>query len=165
MQFQQMEFLTDVAGRADFSPQAIKISERERADLVLRDFADLEEVEVAKSRRRGHWDHAGHDNSAEAMREDARLMDRRREEVFGLYEGAGRPLTDREALALTSYPEVNCVQPRITELVQAGRLFEFGKKRCAVTGKRVRVCAIALDRGGQETAVFRAWKKVVKEEA
>lgn len=137
------------------------VSARERAERVLRGFADLNSIGLVKPRSLIHFDHEVHSNSLASLREDASRLSVRREEVFSVFEMYERPLTDREVLELTAYTEVNCVQPRITELVKAGRLFEFGKKRCRWTGKRVRVCAVSLNRSGRETKVFRAWKTVL----
>ena len=49
-----------------------------------------------------------------------------------------RAYTDREIAAGMGFPDMNCVRPRITELVEAGLLREQDSVRCPVTGKTVR---------------------------
>lgn len=39
-------------------------------------------------------------------------------------------------------PDMNCVRPRVTELIKKGLLWELGSTRCAVTNKTVRIVAI-----------------------
>lgn len=139
-------------------------SDRDRARCVLLRFANLSRIRLAKDPGRMHFDHETHANFLEVLRSESGRLAARREEVYAVLEAAGRPLTDREVLAETSYPELNCVQPRITELIKSGMLFEFGRTKCGVTGKTVRVSAIALDREGRETAVFAAWKQLLEVE-
>jgi hypothetical protein len=46
--------------------------------------------------------------------------------------------TDRQIAAQLAMPDMNCVRPRITELVARHLLREVDSVRCPVTGKRVR---------------------------
>lgn len=52
-------------------------------------------------------------------------------------------MTDRECAEFLGYPHKSAVQPRITELVQKGVLTEAGEKRDDVTGRTVRIVALA----------------------
>lgn len=55
-----------------------------------------------------------------------------------------RPWTDREIAAGLGYTDMNCVRPRITEMVSAGLLIEADSVRCPCTGKTVRRVAPVL---------------------
>ena len=83
-----------------------------------------------------HTAHMIHDNSIEAFhtidRHTRKLM------VLACYERAGRPLTDREVQQMLGFSERNHVQPRISEAVKSGDLFECGKVK--ENGRSVRVC-------------------------
>lgn len=46
--------------------------------------------------------------------------------------------TDREIAARMGYPDMNCVRPRLTEMVQWGLLIEADAILCPLTRKRVR---------------------------
>jgi predicted HTH transcriptional regulator len=56
----------------------------------------------------------------------------------------GQAMTDREVKNNLSLPDMNCVRPRITELVKDGLLLEVGSKKDEATGRTVRVCRRAL---------------------
>ncbi len=58
-----------------------------------------------------------------------------------------RPWTDREVAARMEFPDMNCVRPRITELVEQGLLHEVDSVRCTITGKTVRRTAPAFQQG------------------
>lgn len=62
--------------------------------------------------------------------------------VYGAFVGAIF-LTDRQAKERLGEADMNAVRPRITEMVDSGVLVECGKMKDEVTGKTVRVCAIA----------------------
>ena len=55
-----------------------------------------------------------------------------------------RPMTDREIKEELFLQDMNCVRPRITELVKDGLLLEVGSKKDKVTGRTVRVCRRTL---------------------
>ena len=48
------------------------------------------------------------------------------------------PRTDREVMQGLGFTEPNSVRPRLTALIQRGRLMEVGSIECPVTHKRVR---------------------------
>jgi hypothetical protein len=54
-----------------------------------------------------------------------------------IYSGAG--LTDRAIAQRLNFGDMNCVRPRITELINAGWIEECGNVRCVITGKQVRM--------------------------
>jgi len=47
--------------------------------------------------------------------------------------------TDRQVMSEMFFPDMNCVRPRITELLKAGFLEEVGKAKCFITSKSVRL--------------------------
>jgi hypothetical protein len=47
--------------------------------------------------------------------------------------------TDRQVAGEMLYPDMNCVRPRITELIKGGFLEEVGKTKCSITNKSVRL--------------------------
>lgn len=53
------------------------------------------------------------------------------------------PATDREVQAGLGFAERNSVQPRITELVKRGKLEEVSSVKCHITGRQVRMVAVA----------------------
>lgn len=85
---------------------------------------------------------AVHDHSLEAydaLRANTGGLSRRCGEILDALRRFGRPATDRAVMQMLSMPDMNCVRPRITELVKAGALAEAGEVICPVTGKRVRL--------------------------
>jgi hypothetical protein len=50
-----------------------------------------------------------------------------------------QPRTDRQIAQEMKFTDMNCVRPRITELIGAGLLRESGSITCPVTRKRVRL--------------------------
>ncbi|HWS31019.1 MAG TPA: DNA gyrase [Clostridia bacterium] len=54
-----------------------------------------------------------------------------------------RPMTAREIAHQLGYYDLNAVKPRITELVQAGTLFEAGSKHDIYTDRNVTIYAKA----------------------
>ena len=83
-----------------------------------------------------------HPNSIEAARKiDDKLS--RQARIIEVYRSAGRPLTDRQVKEALGLSEMNQVRPRITELVQAGRLREVGKYKDEYTRTSVRLVALA----------------------
>jgi hypothetical protein len=78
-----------------------------------------------------------HANSIAAYREEEPNLSRRAIAVLGWVRIFG-PHTDREIMEGMGFTEPNAVRPRITELIDAGKLMEVGSIRCPVTGKTVR---------------------------
>jgi predicted HTH transcriptional regulator len=78
-----------------------------------------------------------HDNSIQAYRAEETKLSRRADAVLAWITRHG-PHTDREVMEGMGFREPNAVRPRITELIESGRLMEVGNVRCPVTGKSVR---------------------------
>lgn len=57
--------------------------------------------------------------------------------------------TDREIMIGMGFTDMNMVRPRVTEAVDLGSLVEVGEKRCAITGKTVRIVDLSLDERGR----------------
>ncbi len=83
---------------------------------------------------------AVHANSARAYREETGPISKRAQAVLANVLAHG-PGTDREIASRMGYAHRSAVQPRISELISAGKLREVGKTRCRETGKQVRVAA------------------------
>lgn len=81
-----------------------------------------------------------HRNSqlAHAQEEANGRLGKRAATILKWLKANPRPYTDREVAARLGYPDMNCVRPRITELVQEGLLVEVDSVRCHITGKTVR---------------------------
>lgn len=79
-----------------------------------------------------------HANSLEAFR----TLDRRArsEAILTVYRDSMRPLTDRQVMEALGFHDANAVRPRITELLDAGKLCEVESAKDHVTGKTVRCC-------------------------
>ena len=71
----------------------------------------------------------------------AELTGDRHAAVLDLYRQNG-PLTDRQAAKLLAgdNADPNVARPRITELIDAGLLYEIGNTIDATTGRKVRIC-------------------------
>ena len=96
-----------------------------------------------------HLVHRMHDNSIRAYRgEEARLSARAQAVLEWIAEHG--PHTDREVMRGMGFSEPNAVRPRITELIEAGKLMEVGGIRCQVTGKTVRRVDIRRSRWEQQ---------------
>lgn len=78
-----------------------------------------------------------HPNSVECYHAEEAKLSRRALEVLRWITEHG-PHTDREVMAGLMFNEPNAVRPRITELIDAGKLMEVGDVTCQVTGKTVR---------------------------
>lgn len=78
-----------------------------------------------------------HDNSVQAYHEEEPKLSRRADAVLAWITRHG-PHTDREVMVGMGFSEPNAVRPRITELIERGKLMEVGDIMCSVTGKRVR---------------------------
>lgn len=96
-----------------------------------------------------HLVHGMHINSLDAYRAEEARLSRRAEAVLEWITEHG-PHTDREVMRGMGFKEPNSVRPRITELIEAGKLMEVGNVRCAVTGKSVRRVDIRRARWQQQ---------------
>jgi len=65
-------------------------------------------------------------------------LSRRQALIYAWLAAHPQPWTDREVAARLRFPDMNCVRPRITELVQMGLLAEVDSVRCPITRKTVR---------------------------
>lgn len=84
-----------------------------------------------------HVSHRLHDNSIQAYHAEEAKLSRRAQAVLEWITAHG-PHTDREVMRGMGFTEPNAVRPRITELIDAGKLMEVCSVRCPVTGKTVR---------------------------
>jgi DNA-binding Lrp family transcriptional regulator len=82
-----------------------------------------------------------HANSLAAYHSEADRLSKRAWLVLAYLQEHG-PLTDRQVMQGMGFSEPNCVRPRITELVEAGKLIEIKSVRCSITGKTVRVVGL-----------------------
>lgn len=78
-----------------------------------------------------------HANSIAAFHAEEARLSKRAEAVLAWITKHG-PHTDREVMQGMGFPDMNNVRPRITELIEQGRLMEVGDITCPVTRKRVR---------------------------
>lgn len=96
-----------------------------------------------------HVSHRLHDNSLAAYRAEEAKLSRRAQAVLVWITEHG-PHTDREVMRGMGFTDPNAVRPRITELIEAGKLMEVGDLRCPVTGKTVRRVDIRRARWEQQ---------------
>jgi hypothetical protein len=78
-----------------------------------------------------------HHNSRKAYEEERHNITKRQEDILTTIEMFG-PMTDRECLGYMDLPDMNCVRPRITELIDRGLLVQVDSVKCGVTKKTVR---------------------------
>lgn len=64
------------------------------------------------------------------------------EQILACIRDHGQAMIDREVRNVLRLDDMNSVRPRITELIDAGRLVECGQVRCPATGKQVRLVDI-----------------------
>lgn len=86
---------------------------------------------------------SAHENSIDSyheIRAEGKLS-KRQALILEWLSTRGEPLTDREVAAGMQFPDMNCVRPRITELIQLGLLHEHSSVICPITNKRVRKVA------------------------
>jgi len=90
-----------------------------------------------------HDAHRMHRNSLEAFEEEVRegSVSKRRELIFRSLM-PDRVLTDRQVMEAVHFTDMDTVRPRITEMIQDGRLEELGKTVCPHTRKMVRLVTI-----------------------
>jgi len=62
--------------------------------------------------------------------------------ILETYRSIHRPLTDREVLDDMGFRDMNCVRPRITELIRGGKLIEVDRRKDGLTGHLVRMVTI-----------------------
>jgi predicted HTH transcriptional regulator len=82
-----------------------------------------------------------HANSLAAYHSEADRLSKRAWLVLAYITQNG-PKTDRQVMEGMGFKEPNAVRPRITELVDAGKLVEVRSVKCPRTGKTVRVVGI-----------------------
>ena len=80
-----------------------------------------------------------HNNSIKTYYEEKRKLGKRATEIFVFMLGTDGCLTDRQIQLALGYAERNSVQPRITELIKSGHLYEVGRTKCQMTNKMVRL--------------------------
>lgn len=78
-----------------------------------------------------------HANSIDCYHAEETKLSKRAEAVYAWITEHG-PHTDREVAAGMGFSHRSAVQPRISELVESGRLMEVGNVKCPETGKSVR---------------------------
>ena len=83
---------------------------------------------------------------------DAKALSARALAVHDAFRRHGR-MTERQCASVLGYPHKSAVQPRISELVEAGMLREVGSIKDDVTGKTVRLCELACTPVQMELAV------------
>lgn len=94
-----------------------------------------------------------HAHSLEGHREEQPTFAPRLSAILAVYAQHGR-LTDRDVMRRLGYTDPNSVRPRVTEAIKAGLLEEIGLTEDRVTGKTVRVCAIAAPRAAEQLALL-----------
>lgn len=99
-----------------------------------------------------HAVHRMHSHSLDAYQAEEAKLSKRAEAVLEWITTHG-PHTDREVMRGMGFSEPNAVRPRITELIDAGKLMEVCERRCPVTGKTVRVVDIKRARWHQQELV------------
>ncbi len=92
-----------------------------------------------------HLAHQMHDNSLQAYRSEESKLSRRALAILEWITEYG-PHTDRGVMRGMGFTEPNSVRPRITELIEAGKLMEVCSRVCQVTHKRVRVVDVRKPR-------------------
>ena len=86
-----------------------------------------------------------HQNSLEAYWSgQVGEFSRREKEILAIFRSKAGTFTDREIMLGLGFTEMNCVRPRITELIQRGVLEEVGSLIDNVTQKRVRRVRLVL---------------------
>jgi hypothetical protein len=81
-------------------------------------------------------------NSSQAFVEEEAKLNHREQLIMGALRGLGRAANDREIKDWLRYGDMNCVRPRITHLLDTGRLTYCGNTVCRVTGKTVRLVRV-----------------------
>jgi hypothetical protein len=79
-----------------------------------------------------------HDNSLAAYKTEEKTLSKRAWDIYRWLAAHG-PATDRQVATGMQFPDMNCVRPRITELLAAGWAVEIGTTQCPITRKTVRL--------------------------
>lgn len=79
-----------------------------------------------------------HSHSIIAHHATSQLTSKRSLEIYQWLTKHG-PATDRNIALSMSFPDMNCVRPRVTELIRQSWAEEIGSARCPITGRKVRV--------------------------
>lgn len=88
-----------------------------------------------------HATHRMRANSRQAYHSEKNKLNERSAIVLQYLSDNG-PATDRVICEALKFPDMNCVRPRCTELIDAGLVQEIGKRRCHVTAKQVRILQV-----------------------
>lgn len=89
-----------------------------------------------------------HPNSLLAYTTEQSKLSKREQMIVDAISRSAKPyglgaITDREIMRLLGFTDCNSVRPRITSLIQKGILREVGNTKDSVSGKTVRVVALA----------------------
>jgi hypothetical protein len=85
-----------------------------------------------------------HENSKRALKEERPNLSKRCQMILDVMNESPIAMTDRGILMAlnekfeTNLPDMNCVRPRINELIKSSHLVETGSTRCGITNKKVR---------------------------
>jgi len=93
-----------------------------------------------------------HTNSRLAYLEEQIRLSKRAKACLEAIQ-VGGPMKNREVLSLLGLPDMNCVRPRITELIKLELVEECGKVRCEITNKSVRIIRLAEPSGQLEMSL------------
>lgn len=83
-----------------------------------------------------------HLNSLQTWTEEIPRLSKRENVIHQFFLESAGVYTDREVMEQLKFTETNQVRPRITELIKRKLLFEVGHKKCATTGKKVRLVSV-----------------------
>lgn len=91
-----------------------------------------------------------HENSKASYFQDLDRLQGREAAILHFIKSAMQPMTDREIAAEMGFGHRSEVQPRITELIKAGKVRNAYSAPCPITGKPVRHVSVCLtDETGQ----------------
>jgi predicted HTH transcriptional regulator len=96
-----------------------------------------------------------HDNSKRSLEEEKNSgrLSKRASEILECIEHL-EECTDRQIKLHLGYQEMNHVRPRITELIQAGKVVECGTTVCAYTRKTVRKVKVLVHEETYQDILF-----------
>jgi len=81
-----------------------------------------------------------HQNSLFAYCEEKQVLGERAQSILvKLQAWAPNAATDRQITQAMGFSDLNCVRPRLTELIKRGLVEECGNTKCEITGKTVRL--------------------------
>lgn len=84
-----------------------------------------------------HVSHEMHRNSLDCYQAEEAKLSARAQAIYDYLERHG-PRTDRQLMREMGFQDMNAIRPRVTELIDAGKLMELQSVRCEVTRKTVR---------------------------